>query len=235
MRKSLFIAPILPAYQLQVITEQVGDGGHQRSAVKTVSGVKRRLFRLQVYTLRLRMLSALIFVCYFMLLPMLYMQFGLGSYVYAAVGLAYCLQGLCALSYFLLQRRFFPKEIGVRVLHSIYNLLLPWHAMRAADELFFKSSAHWSELALLAAIDDNASQTSRLALYWRQSQLLESSSYSAAVLQPVMQEIHLSSASAMRAVVPEQAGQNYCPCCGILYRSDVTTCIDCRGMKLRES
>lgn len=234
-RKSLLIAPVFPACQLQLITDKVGDGGHRHSEVKSVVGVQRRLFRLRGRTLMLRTISAYTFATYFVFLPALYLKFGLGSYVYSTVGIGYLLQAICAVSYFLVHRRFFPKERGVRALHTFYNLLLPWHAMRAADEFFIKSSMNWSELAILGATTTEGTVNERLGLYWRQSQWLEQSSYSAKTLLPIFEQIGMSTETALQMTRPQDAGQTYCPCCGVIYRADVAQCADCPELVLRKS
>ena len=235
MRKSLFVAPVFPALQSQVITDKVGDGGHQHSSVKTAAGVRRRLFRLRARTRGLRIISVSIFATYFLLLPALYLQFGLGSYVYATVAMAYLLQASCALCYYLVHRRFFPQERGLRVLHTFYNFALPWHAMRTTDEFYIKSSCQWSELALLGATYVAEDPHARLAFYWRESQLLEKFSYSAPVLAPILVEVGLTPELAMLATLPKETGQTYCACCGALYREDVPQCMDCRGLDLSRS
>ncbi|MGZ0709397.1 hypothetical protein ACWPKO_13785 [Coraliomargarita sp. W4R53] len=235
MRKSLFVAPIFPALQGQIITDKVGDGGHQHSSVKTATGVRRRLFRLRVRTLTLRIISVSVFATYFLLLPALYLKFGLGSYVYTAVGIAYLLQASCAICYYLVHRRFFPQERGLRMLHTFYNLALPWHAMRAVDEFFIKSSCNWSELALLGGTYVEGDPHARLAFYWRESQLLQKSNYSERVLVPILEEVGLTPRQAMQATVPHERGQTYCACCGAIYREDVLQCMDCRGLNLSQS
>jgi hypothetical protein len=235
MRKSLFVASILPALQCQLMTDKLGDGGHWHSSVKTAIGIRRRLFQLRARTLILRTISGSIFVTYFLLLPVLYWLFGLGSYVYTTVGIGYLLQAICAIGYYCVHRRFFPSERGLRLLHTFYNLVLPWHAMRTSDEFFIKLSANWSELAMLGGTYVPGQGDTRLAFYWRQSQLLEKSSYSESVLLPILQEVGLSSERAMQLVVPQEAGQTYCACCGVIYRDDVLQCIDCRGLNLSKS
>lgn len=235
MGKSMFLAPILPSLQLQLITDRTDESAHQHSRVKLAVGVRRRFFRLRARTLLLRTFSFYIFITYFVFLPGLYLRFGEGSYVYTTVGVGYLLQAFCALCYFSTHRRLFPRKRAIRALHTFYNLALPWHAMRASDELFINSSAEWSELAMLGAATEPEQTDGQLALYWRQSQLAKSAPYSKQTLQSTLNEVGMSSEAAMQSVIPEAAGQNYCPCCGIIYRAEVLYCLDCHNLRLQQS
>jgi hypothetical protein len=235
IKKSMFVAPILPAIQIQLITDKAGDGGHTQSKVQTALGVQRRLFRLRIRTMTLRILSAYTFITYFVCLPALYIKFGEGSYVYITVGLGYVLQAMCAICYFSVHRRFFPKARGGRWLHSFYNLVLPWHAMRASDELFIQSSLDWSELAILGASARGGEADQRLSLYWRQSKLLAEPIYSSATLSPIFTEIGLSTEVAMRIEPAISQGKSFCPCCAVLYEGEVTKCVDCMVPLVKES
>jgi hypothetical protein len=234
-KKRLFLAPIIPAFKLQLITDKTHEAGHLSSAIKTVSGLRRRLFYLRVRTLPLRTLSVLIFATYFIFLPALYLNFGLGSFLYSAVGLGYFLQFVCAIFYFRAHRYFFPEQLGVRILHTFYNIILPWHAMRASDEFFIKSSAQWSELAILGATASSDQINHRLALYWREAQFLKAPSYSVATLKQIFDEINIPVDSAMALVVPEKEGRTYCPCCGVVYGNAVRHCLDCGKLGLKKT
>lgn len=231
VRKLVFLAPLLPWPQYQLITAAVGEAGHRTSSIKKIDAIQAKLSYLKSETEWLRLCSLLLFLNYFLFLPLIYLRFGLGSYLYSTVALSYCLQALTALAFYAAHRKILRKEKGARGLHSFYCLVFPWHAMRAADELFLKSSLRWSQLALLGALAESAPAREQLALYWRQARFLKKAPYTAATLEPFLRAAGIDPEQAMLRDRPSHVGK-YCPCCLGSYEMSAAKCIDCEGTQL---
>jgi len=229
--KSVYLAPIIPGFRFQLISLMLGEEGHQGSQLKSADAVRGQVIQLRKDTLWLRGCSLAVFITYFVYLPVIYNVYGEGSFLYGGVGIGYLFQAMTGLSYRSLHTRYFPSQRGVRVLHSFYCFVLPWHSMRAADEFFIKRSHGWSELAVLAAFVDSPRLRARLERYFREAYLMETALYCEETVDSVVRSVGLDP-SVILAKPALDSGTKYCPCCHVVYEGGVISCIDCQSVDL---
>ena len=107
--------------------------------------------------------------------------------------------------------------------------------MRAADELFLKSTKNWSLLAVLAAHADSSEPRKLLHLYWRQYQFKQRAPYRKETIEPFLKAagIEIDDDTTDAPPPAHVTGPKYCPCCLGSYESTVTDCGDCEKVALR--
>ena len=143
-------------------------------------------------TLALRVLSFATFCFFFLLLPYLYfLQRGTPSF-FISIAFGYILMFTAALLQFQIRRRLLPKNKTGLITHTLYTALLPWHAMRCADQLSMDYSRHWRWPAILACFAESPGARKSLLRLWRESLCSAGSIYSKDLLKPILEKIGLN-------------------------------------------
>lgn len=234
LRKAAFWAPILPWPSLIVIVAGKNENEHARKRIRTVSGIRRRARFLARATARLRALSVVSFIVFMIALPFFYGYIGDPRLIFAAVGFGYLTLATTAVHFYALHRRILPDHKSERFKSTIYTALLPWHAMRCADELFIGSAREWSALATLAANAQDRAALDTLKRLWRAARWHPRPPFAIETMDRILAQARLDPAKWLDAPTDGDSPQ-YCPICYGGYESSATHCADCRGIALQKS
>ena len=224
--KWLFLAPLVPWPGIMIVTSNRKPNTNE-SALR----VARRFSVLRKRTHVLRVLSFSIFTFFFLVLPYLYfLQRGTVAFL-ISISIGYFMMFTAAFLQFRIRRKILLNEKSGWITHTLYTALLPWHAMRCADQLFFDYTRHWSWPAVLAAHADSPSARKHLLRLWRNSRWGKKPRYSIEVLKSILEEAGVDANSSIN--FNHSCGTaKQCPCCLASYQPNYDHCPDCGDIEL---
>ncbi len=231
IKKWLFLSPILPWPGRILIFH---SSSKQPVAKVPISSSRSRklLFLIEKSTQALRYLSLLIFVYFFIGIPLLYrLQRGEPEFLFS-IAIGYLLMCVSAVLYFRTHRRWLHQESGNRILSTIYTALLPWHSMRCADDIVSGATKTWDYPTVLASYKNNSHCLVLLSKFWREAHFVTTPPYSLNHLKSVTGDAGIDTRDWL--VPHNTSGNKYCPCCFAHYESTAKTCTDCPGVSLVE-
>ncbi|YCM42181.1 hypothetical protein V2O64_12795 [Verrucomicrobiaceae bacterium 227] len=227
--QDIFCAPILPWSGMLAVFPRPSRNNPEVTPL-TLRHLRKQAAILDSVTQPLRRLSLLVFLHYFVILPYFYLFFFGSLWVLLLIALGELLSIVTALRFYKLHRRLFPNDKGERRLETFYNAFFPWHAMRAADLIIQKRSAHWHPLALLASAPHQGANLRDLSYLWRENKYHEKTSD----LNALLEQANIDPTSWDEPPLHEP-GQSYCPLCHTTYEPGTRQCADCRDVTLRST
>lgn len=231
IKKQLFIAPFLPWPNTCIVVTGNTEADHRKKRVRTLAGIRRWTCFLQRATRLLRFASCLTLLNFFLILPVLYSYYGDVFLVLYHLGFAYLFLFVASVHFFAVHKRLFPHLGTERFKSTLYLAFLPWHGMRAHDEIFLAASSSWSSLATYAAFADSPQSRSHLQRLWRQAHFLPKPPYSIDTLQSVFDTAKIDASQWLNFPKNFHAPQ-ICPCCHSGYESTAHTCPECEHIPL---
>ncbi|EDY83902.1 hypothetical protein VDG1235_3529 [Verrucomicrobiia bacterium DG1235] len=233
IKKSVFVAPFLPWPAIMYIISGYTDADHSSKRLKTASAIRHHHRFLKRATNKLRSLAILNLLNFFLVLPIVYTR------TYDEFAILYCLAYsyavllLTAIHFHALHKRLFPTHKADRLKATLYTALLPWHAPRAADEIYLKASSQWSPLAALAANTHHPATLDLLQRHWRKAHFQPQPNYTATTLSAVLARAQIDPGTWLQAP-SDLDSPKYCPCCHNGYEAIATHCADCQGIPLKK-
>ncbi len=233
LKKSVFLAPLLPWPASMYFLSGDAHAAPRKPRVQRVSSIRHHQRFLQRATQTLRSLAVLNLLNFFLILPIVYVRTYDERAILAVVGFCYLTLLGTAIHYHRLHKRILPSEKADRLKTTIYTALLPWHAPRAADEIFLKSSLRWNPVAGLAANVGNKGVLQQLQYHWRAAHFHPAPRYSKPAIADSLRQASIAPDHWLDA--PESLdAPKYCPCCHSGYEKQASHCSDCDGVTLVE-
>lgn len=180
----------------------------------------------------LRLMGNAIFLWTFVVLAALYRWLGDGVEILVAAGVLFLLQAVQAIQFYRL-----AAGVPWRFWKATACLLLPQHAIRAADPLGDAASAGGEPAHPLAArkLMDKENWQQLAAQFWKRTRYQRSATadLQSRVLATWFEAQGVSTHSLEPA--PERQGDSaaYCPSCQAQFREGTLACKDCDGVELR--
>lgn len=231
-RKDLFFCPFLPWPGMLALPGNQGDDSP--ISPMALRHLRKRIQILAVMTSALRSMSLVIFLHFFVLLPVIYYFYAKTLVVPLALGYGYLLCAVATVRFYGLHKRLFPSLKDERFKHTIYTLFLPWHAMRSADVIIARRSASWSPVVLLATDPECLSNKRRLRRLWNEAVLQPKAKPGQSELRSLFEQARVDLEK--YTAPPEVAGDEvYCPICETVYVEGTEDCANCEGVSLVSS
>jgi len=196
------------------------------------TNILRMISILRKATDSLRYLGVMILGHFFVIIPIIYVLRGDGVVTYTAIGLGYTLTLIASFFFYNLHKKFLPAAKEERFKGTLLTALLPWHAMRSADEILVNCSLPWSKVALLAANAQNDANLLEIKKFWRNAHFSPSPQYKTTELKKVLENAKIDYSDWFKAPLQIDDSQYYCPCCHVLFANYMEFCSDCEGVKL---
>lgn len=225
LHKEAFCAPILPYPGFQVVFPAPPNSLPEP---KTLTRFRRESLRISKATRHLRFCSLLVFLHYFLFLPVAYHHWVGTPMMIAVIIQGELLAFYTAFAFHRLHKRLHPDDKWERRLETLYHAFLPWHAMRASDLIIKKGSATWHPLAALVSDPGSPSNQKQLALMWRRARH-EGQSRS---LQTFLEKAGIDPTPWSFPPPLDEPNKKYCPVCLAVYEEKSMTCADCTGVAL---
>jgi hypothetical protein len=225
LHKEAFCSPVIPFPGFQLVFPVVPDSLPKAGGLRRF---KKQCVLLGKITIHLRICSLVVFLHYFLLLPLVYRHIVGSPAMIAIIIQGELLAFYTAFSFNRLHKRLFPEDKWERFLETLYTAFLPWHAMRSSDLIIKKRSADWHPLAALASHPDSPANQKQLARIWREARLAGDT----AALEGFLNEAGIDPTPWDQPPELENPSQKYCPVCLDLYEEEAETCADCKGVAL---
>jgi hypothetical protein len=197
--------------------------------------------RWKLVSSQLRLNGAVLAVGFFVGLPMVYVFMGTLQTLILA-GWLWCVMAWTATRLWWLGKRVYPGARSALRMDALLSLLVPFHAMRALEiaSVHAMGTTHPVGLILSSRDFENPwlSRFVRTMLYPMPGQV-EDAAFQAA-LRPILAEAlsHCGKAVEDFDRPPDRADDleatRFCPRCHALYRGDVESCSDCRGVSVKK-
>lgn len=228
IKKWMYLAPLLPWPGLVIIVSNQARPNVSSNISLSPLRIKRLVERYRLHTRALRILSSGIFVYYFILLPNLYFHQRGTTAFFASIGFGYALMFVAAYWMRRSRRYLLPELRNGEIPQLLYTSLLPWHAMRCADELFYEYSRKWNWPSVLASQIDSARSKAQLLRIWREAQYSPDALHSIEQLKPVLDYVKMET----ELKFDSEENCKFCPCCLSSYELNVLHCPDCQNIEL---
>ncbi len=228
-RKDIFLTPIFPwpgmlvMPKFQAISEPL--------APMALRHLGKRIQLLTNSTAPLRSTGLLIFLHFFLLLPVCYYFYARTPVVLFALVYGYLLCVLAAARFYALHQRYFPTLKEERFKNTIYTAFLPWHAMRAADVIALRLSAGWNPHVLMATDPSALSNKRQLRRAWNEAALHPEVRPGRDELASLFDQAGLD-LEAFTAPPELSHDEAYCPLCETIYVEGTSQCANCPEVAL---
>ena len=231
-RKDIFLAPLLPWPGLLAMPERL-------EAVATIRPLALRHLRKRIQlltrsTAALRSTSLLIFLHFFLLLPVCYYFYSRTPAVLIALVYGYLLCLWAAARFYALHKRFFPRLSNERFKHTMYTAFLPWHAMRTSDVIVTRLSRSWNPHLLLATDATALSNKRQLRRTWNEAVYRQDSRPGKEELMMLFKQAGLD-LDDFTAPPEVSSDEVYCPICETIYLASTSHCANCSEVPLVSS
>ena len=176
----------------------------------------------------------LMWIIFFVLIPVTYYFDPFDPRVLLLAGLGYLLLFWQTVRFFALHRRFYPERQEERLKHTLTMWCLPWHGMKAASHLVLRPKLPLPAIHFEALLLSPEEFRKRARLAWRRARFSpEATGAERRDLEKFLESTGIDRSTLRTRTPTLEEGQRYCPVCHTTFQSQAETCRDCGGIPLR--
>lgn len=210
------------------------EGADTRALPSKLPSYGRYLARLQREGSELALRGLMLWLIFFLFIPILYYLDPWNLRVFLFVAIGYLLMIWQSVRYHCLHHRFFPERGEERLKQTLYLLFFPWHGMRAGEYLTLRPRLDLQRIAIQSLLLEPSKFKVAARLAWRKE-----------AFGPRRDEDRLQRLEAflegrgqdVAKFADEEPGvgeeELFCPVCHVVYSSSAEQCADCGGVELR--